>query len=387
MKKKNKKILLIQPTPYDQYGNLNVAQYLITNGFDDIKLTDESIDLTTTKSHSTIEFIKNVYSDGFQIGFNVPAAANNLDKVTIYLTDVLDPNKSIKLDIIKANLTDSFSYLLINDEVKVTMLGTFYGSTANRLKIVYDASLNAIKDDSGLVVSYLKTYLNGETFLGFGSEINFKIELGNVTGTTIFNLYEIGNQLMSNIDGDYTVPAIVYDGELVRISDINSKVTIPGAKAIDILAFDTTLSIRVLSPDKKVIYTSSTGEGTEITIEQYGTYYIYYTGSDDVGNPLTQLKLITVLDDVAPSITLEKEISASAKLNDTITLPNATATDNVSSSENITTMIFYIDPNNVMKVVTSNKVKFDVKGTYTIRYFAIDEAGNVAYYDVKVEVK
>ena len=173
----------------------------------------------------------------------------------------------------------------------------------------------------------------------------------------------------------------------VRNANINTYVNIPSARAIDILAFETTLSIKVLSPDKKVVYTSNTGEGTSLKIEQYGTYYVYYTGSDDVGNPLTQLKIITVLDDIAPTITLEKEIATTAKLNDTITLPNITVSDNVSSSEKITTLIFTIDPNNVMKVVNSNIVKFDVKGTYTIRYFAIDEGGNVAYYDVLVEVK
>ena len=40
-----------------------------------------------------------------------------------------------------------------------------------------------------------------------------------------------------------------------------------------------------------------------------------------------------------------------------------------------------------MKEVTSGKVKFEEKGTYTIRYFAIDEAGNVSIYDTTVEVK
>lgn len=370
----------------DDEDNLVLPQYLITNGFDSYNVTDESIDLTTTTSHSTIEFIKNVYSDGFQIGFNVPAAANNVDKVTIYLTDVDDQNKVIKLDVVKANLSDSFSYLIINDDVKVTMLGTFYGTTANRLKVVYDGSLNAIKDDSGLVVSYLKTYLNGETFVGFGSEINFKIELGEVTGTTIFKLYEVGNQMMSNIDGDYTVPAIVYEDEIARIANVGDIVTIPSAKAIDILGFETTLTIRVLSPDKKNVYTSNNGEGTTLEITQYGVYYVYYIGSDENYNSLTQLKVITVLDDIAPTINVN-EISKTAKVNDVLTLPNPSCTDNVSSAENIKTLIFTIDPNNVMKEVTSNKVTFKEKGTYTIRYFAIDEAGNVAIYDTTVEVK
>lgn len=372
---------------YDEYGNLNVSQYLITNGFDSIDLTDGSIDLTTNKSNSTIEFIKNVYSDGFQISFNVPAAANNIDKVTIYLTDSVDPTKFIKLDVVKANLSDSFSYLIINDEVKVTMVGTFYSTTANRLKVVFDASLNAIKDDSGLVVSYLKTFYNGETFTGFSPEINFKIELGNVTGPTIFNLYEIGNQLMSNIDGDYTVPAVVYEEELVRISEIGSTVKIPSAKAIDILGFESSLTIRVLSPDKKVLYTSSEGKGTTINIDQYGTYYVYYIGSDDNTNDLTLLKIITVLDDVAPTITLNSGINSSAKLNDKITLPNATYSDNLTSFEKISSLIYVIDPNNVMSVVKDNQVKFEVKGKYTIRYFAIDEAGNVSFIDSYVEVK
>lgn len=372
---------------YDKNGNLVVSQYLVTDGFDSVTSNENSIDLVATKSNASIEFIKNVYSDGFQVSFNVPSSANKVDMVTVYMVDSIDKDKVIKLDIVKANSTDSFSYLVINNDVKVTMVGTFYGTTANRLKIMYDASLNAIKDDSGLVVAYLKNYLNGENFTGFSSEIEFKIELGNVSGTTVINLYNIGNQIMSNIDGDYTVPAIVFDDEIVRISEINSVVSIPSANAIDILGFETNLTIKVLTPNKKEIYKSEDGKGTDITIDQYGTYYIYYIGEDDNGNSLTQIKLITVLDDIAPTITLENGIEASAKLNSSITLPNATYLDNVSSADNISTLIYVIDPNNVMTILRGDKVTFDVVGKYTIRHFAIDEAGNVSILDSVVEVE
>ena len=97
--------------------------------------------------------------------------------------------------------------------------------------------------------------------------------------------------------------------------------------------------------------------------------------------------MITVLDDIAPTITLEAGIEASAKLNSSITLPNATYLDNVSSTDNISTLIYVIDPNNVMTILRGDKVTFDVVGKYTIRHFAIDEAGNVSILDSVVEVE
>lgn len=372
---------------YDNNGYIHLEQYLITKGFSSVSAKDSSIDLVTTTTNSTIEFIKPVYSDGFQISFVIPGNANNVDKVTVYLTDTQDSSKVVKLDIVKATSSDKFSYLIINNTVKVTMVGTFYGTTANSLRVLYDNNLKALKDDSGLIIAYVKDYLNGEVFKGFSPLIDFKVVLGNVTGSTTIRLYEIGNQIMSNIDDDYTVPSITLSSEIVRQAKINEEVIIPNAVSFDVLDDTTTISIRIVDPEGNVIYTSSDGTGTTITIDKYGTYYVNYSAKDSMGNPMTLSRPISVIDEVAPTISINGEFETSYSLNQRVKLPEIIVNDNYSSSENIETRIYIITPDSVTKIVNNNEFVASMEGRYIVRYFAIDEAGNISFVDFALEVK
>lgn len=372
---------------YDENGYLHLEQYLITNGFNSVRADTSHIELTSTTSGSSIEFIKEVYSSGFQISFNIPSSANNVDKVTLYLTDSEDENKQVKLDIVKAGSSDKFSYLIINDTTKVTMAGTFFGTTANSLRIVYDSTLNAIKDDSGLVIAYLKDYVNKEVFRGFGEQLNFKLQLGNVSGITTIRLYEIGNQIMSNVDDDYTMPSITLNDELVRQAKLNQTIVVPSANSYDVLDANTTTSIRVVDPDGEVIYSSSTGEGTTITASKYGTYYVNYVAKDSKSNQMTLSRPINVLDEGLPTITINGEFPEEVALNQKVILPEMVVSDDKSTEENITTRIFIINPKGVMEELINNTFTPKLEGRYIIRYFAIDEAGNMSFVDYQMEVK
>lgn len=372
---------------YDDNEVLHISQYLLNNGFDNITSYDTYIDLTATKNNASFEFIKSVYAHGFQLSFNIPANANNVSSITLYLTDVNDPNKQVKLDVIKGNPSDTFSYLRINDTDTVTMVGTFFGTTATRLKVSYDNSLYSIKDDSGIDITNIKTYLNGDVFKGFSSEIDFKVVLNDVTGITTFRLFEIGNQIMSNVDDDYTVPSITLNGELDRQAQINEEVTIPSAESYDVLGFKTKLSIRVTDPDGQTIYSSNDGNSTTIKLEKYGTYYVIYNASDERNNPMSYSRTITVLDDEAPVITLNGEIVEEVNLNDKVVLPKFSVTDNITAAENIASGIILEGPDSSFMYLKSYEFTATVKGKYIVRYYAIDEAGNVVYQDYVVEVK
>lgn len=370
---------------YDDYERLHIEQYFLTEGIAAIDSSTNYIDFTTDNSGASLAFLKEVAADGFQIVFNIPASANNVDRVTIRIKDAANPVKSVKFDVKKANSQDLFSYLIINDTETTTMAGTFYGTTAARLNLYYDNTLFSISDNSGLPIAHLKNFEDGTPFTGFSSTVNFEIVLGEVTGITTFRLHQIGNQLISSVDDDYTVPSITLLGEMVRSAKLNDKITIPDSVAYDVLSFETSLSIRVLDPDDQLIYSSNNGQGTKIQITKYGTYYVTYLAKDGKGNNMTLTRAISVLDSVAPEITLNGKVPATGKLGSKINLPNFTATDNYST--NIDSCIFVITPDNVMSVVENNVFIASEKGKYTIRYFAIDEAGNLNYMDYVIEVK
>lgn len=370
---------------YDSYGRLQLAQYFLSEGIDAIEPSRNYIDFTTQTSGAKLTFIKEVAADGFQIVFNVPATANNVDSIIIRMKDAQDPAKTVKFTVRKANSQDAFSYLTINDSSTTTMAGTFFGTTAARLNLYYNNTLFSVSDDNGLPIAYIKTFEDGSPFTGFSSTVNFEIIFENVTGIATLRLQQVGNQLISSVDDDYTVPSISIFGEMVRSAKLNEHVTIPDATAFDVLSFSTSISIRITDPDNQVIYSSNNGKGTKIVVGKYGTYYVTYTATDGNGNPMTMTRAISVLDDVAPEIVLKGKIPTSGKLGSTLKLPEFEVSDNYT--ENVDTRIFVIDPENVMSVVVNGNVTFAKEGKYTIRYFAIDEAGNMNYLDYVVEVR
>ena len=67
------------------------------------------------------------------------------------------------------------------------------------------------------------------------------------------------------------------------------------------------------------------------------------------------------------------------KVGETLTLPTAMVTDNIS--ENLSYHIYAETPTNSYRLVSEHSLKLDSKGVWTIYYYAEDACGN---YDVQV---
>ncbi len=367
----------------DDEDQLVISRYFKTNS--DVVVTQEEdyiafgFDSGATPS---IEFVKSIYSHGFELTFDVPAGANNFDSITLTLSDGENPSKKVVFVVKKGGFADKTSSVSINGLQDITIEGNFFESV-KMMRLAYDNTDYSIKDSSGLTVGYIKYYSDGTRFTGFSDIVNFELTAENVTGVGQINFYKIGNQLLMENDGDYTSPVIVTEHEIERSVSKGGQLIVPSAKAFDVLGFSTSISVSVSKGDLIILSNTSADIAHTLTLNEYGEYAVIYRAYDDNDNIATKTMVVNVRDNVPPEISVEKE-EIIVYLGTEVTLPVATITDDVQVDKQY---VFIIDTaNNMLNVTGETVYKPDKKGIYTIRYVAIDSSGNYGIKDVVLKV-
>lgn len=102
---------------------------------------------------------------------------------------------------------------------------------------------------------------------------------------------------------------------------------------------------------------------------------------------------VTVEYNSLPEIIVSQDIATAASVGDTIVVPNATAECQLYESSEVTVLRYVVTPQGIIKEISSsednysNSFKVEMKGTYVIRYMAIDPSGNIGILDFAIEVK
>ena len=124
---------------------------------------------------------------------------------------------------------------------------------------------------------------------------------------------------------------------------------------------------------------------------QYGNYLLQYKFVDQSGRSRTTDGMIQVIDRVAPTVKKLPVFSGAIKKGATYNFPKVEFEDNCTEQKNITVFVYLIY-GNYQKVLAkyskddnlSFSYNFTEAGTYTVRYCAVDAAGNrtVVSYDI-----
>lgn len=159
--------------------------------------------------------------------------------------------------------------------------------------------------------------------------------------------------------------------------------TLPLATAND----ETDGSVEVTVTAEGATVTKDT-QGYVFTAEEAGTYSVVYSAQDATGNKAQQTITVTVVaDEVAPVITFAegKQNSYTVTAGQTLTLPLATATDNVDGEVNVEVSVTTKGAT-VTKATDGYTFASVTAGSYQVSYYAIDEAENEAEEFITVTV-
>jgi uncharacterized repeat protein (TIGR01451 family) len=146
---------------------------------------------------------------------------------------------------------------------------------------------------------------------------------------------------------DATAPVITLNGASSMTVECHDSFTDPGATAND--TCDGSVAVNVSG---------------SVNVNVPGTYTLTYNASDSSGNAATPVtRTVTVVDTIAPVITVNGANPMTVECHTTFTDPGATATDACDTN---------------VPVSTSGSVNTNVPGTYTLTYNASDDSGNNA---------
>jgi len=222
-------------------------------------------------------------------------------------------------------------------------------------------------------------------FNGFSSgKIYINIEMCGITAASIVEVLEISGDSFYKDMEDFIVPKFALMGQYEGVYGIGDKVSILPGIVCDVLDPGIVESLTVLKPDGSVLsdihgvkLEGVPFDSYEVVLENYGYYRLRYSFSDINGNMETYLASFQVVNYIAPVITVSGAIPETLTLGSKLTLPEAYAVDDIDGQRQVACAV--TSPDGMIWIIQDNReIECNQKGTYRIRYFAIDVVGNLS---------
>ena len=368
--------------------NLHIENYFEkVSGDAVLDAADGFISMTATQK-SSVEFINQVQVKDFYLTFVVDEEFNAFNKVNVYLTDVLDASKQLKLTYSKnMDGTASFS---VNNGVQLTVDSSFMTSKKNFLLKLTDG----VAYGSSTIFTTVNEYLDGSKYEGFsGNVARLTIEMDGVSGKSVICLKNLNRQSLNNADKDRLAPQIMVN-PITGDRKLNETIVLEEAFAIDVLCNARSFTLKVIDPNENFVVAENgvTLNGVdndpsaryEIKLSMYGEYCVEYRAVDSNGKENLVVYYVTVKDDIPPELSLGNAV-VSAKVGETVKVAEFTATDNISKE--VSSFICVEGPNGIYTLVKDNAFVPKQAGEYIVRYMVWDEAGNYAFKSYTVIVR
>ncbi len=384
----------VRPVKVVRNGNdIYMWKHFATNDFD---ITEDYNKLVFTPKNAevnTAEFVNPISLSNFALNIRTPEGYAEFNSIEITLTDYYDHSRQVK-----ANCVRNMVYATTGD---------YYGCVINCAGSQYIDNATHFEGNS-LQVSYSQ----GKLFVGkgifaidgmLGSDkvlLSFALKGANPDESKI-EVMKLNNVVLSDYRVDDSLPQLGYRRDCADYEKLGAEITVYPAEATDVLSTFVlgNLKMWVKGPNNSdVTATDGTvlNEGIDPTksytfrLEKRGTYTVTYTYTDTNGNPVSSNYRINILDDEAPTITLNggynENTLVKAKVGETHKVQTYVVTDNQTPERNLIVDVISEAPDMCVWPVYG-EVVFTMKGTWRIYYYCLDERGNMSYtyYTVQVE--
>lgn len=352
---------------------------------------------------SSISYIKEIPLQNSSFVLNVfkeeEIVYNNANRIDIILSDTVDATKYIKISIFRVGDAVELSW---NDGECYQLRGSFTEPEAN---------FNFIFNNKDKMLEFfgdkmpIEKYANGEDFNGFTRSKGYLeiIVSGMEEEQGLFGLemYSIAGQFLS-FKKDFIAPIITVEENRKIFYAINDLEQSSIAYSTDMIGTTTTtLTFNdpngnpVISEEGTLLENVEADKVYNVRFREYGNYKAVYVAEDSNGRKIQRELTYKVKDSIAPEISLSKK-GITCKLNETVTLPKVTFSDNITKTEDLICHIAYMDPQfrcyRIESVVKegntcSGKITFTIAGTWRIIYMVYDANYNLSKVELIVTVR
>ena len=377
---------------------LHTEKYLYGTGFEvqaDYKVGDTTgIRVTATEKmeKNGFRFANPQNAEQFSVVFKTIVGASGFTGMEVVLTDSEDPTISIAATLMKA---DGKTALTV-DGVTVLLNNDFDSRTNETFEIGYSNNSFVINGTTAMSVT---STTDGKPFDGFPSgRAYFDLNMLNAEEGAGYMLYLINGAQVSNIFDTFQ-PTVAILGDYGGMYSIGDTYAFARAVGCDIHAPMVSVLMTVKAPDGSIV-TATDGTLLENVVpsktytaqlSMYGTYTVSYTAREEgweTQNAFSLSYIFYVMDEVAPTITFAGEFQTTAKIGDTLSIPEFTVSDNHSAAENITVVKTVYNPLGKLILLSgdTNALVCQYAGEYEFRILVVDEAGNTTLHRAVVTV-
>ena len=353
--------------------------------------------LSVASGAGRAEFVNplSIFTNSFEM--SVPADAKGFLKFNVYYYNYFDASKYLKFTY--ENVGNGV-LVYVNDEKATsrTLKWQFNGS-GSEVKMNWNEK--AFYPDSNTNVSIpLANYYNGAKIefdlLKTKGYMVFEIE--GATSASSVCIRSIAGQMMTTNVKDTQIPGVYLVYQQLGAFSINEEFVIKPALAIDVLDPTITSYVTVKGPDGNAIADVNgvtldkvaVDQEYVIKLETYGVYRVIYYAEDGMKNAnKTSGLILEVVDEEAPTLTLDGAVPSKIELGQSFYVPRATATDNVDAAEDILVFVHVIIP--AGQIYDFSDGSYDgfkplKAGKYIVKYTAMDSVGNMAMQIYEVQV-
>ena len=362
-----------------------LADYLLAEKQSTVLETGQFEVSATMVEDDTILIANRVSENEVGISFSITPEKNGMENVKVIFRDGLEQGKSVTLTFLPND--SKTSYMRKSNSDKLYVIDGSFENAQIGFSFVFNVKTKTLKTIDGRIITTIEQMDNGTNFDGFyqgGVEVSFAVCRVDPEKGAQLNIQQVSNQQFSSrfyngeiaVYSDRTSPVISYFGDVPEGQyHIDNQVTLPAAIAYDVLNGKCEVFVKVTAPNGKVVLDRLSADTPRVfALSFYGKYTIEYITKDGGGREYITPYVISVVDEVPPTLTINGALQDTYTLGSTVSLPSATATDNVS---NVVVYVTVISPDRKMTVKNhGDSYTFSEKGTYRIYYRVVDEAGN-----------
>ncbi len=365
--------------------NLDMSKYFIGDFVKSASSVGAKYVSNSKTGLNELEFINVLSLSQFSFGFTIPEELSNFGALRVKIIDFY--NRENVSEILYANR---------NGKVVVSYNG---GTEQLKNNSFAGQSISLFYDNGDFRDSISTVLVNTVNYTS--DKILLKVSLENIDGESGIEVFKVCNQSFSDGKYDRISPMLIIDYSNAGYEQLNSKIKIDVPEAIDVLTpfYQKNLLITVISPSESNVV-SSTGkvlngavldEAQEITLTEYGSYYIMFSYTDQNDRFIDGLYIIFVEDRLAPTIEIEdgynQDTVITASVGDKVSVMGCSADDNSTKPEDILIHKVVYGPDYSLIAVENGEFIAQKVGKYKVCYYAKDAAGNYAmtYYTVIVK--